>query len=350
MIRLTKRLLRVLITLLLIPALFACISAEGERPTVKVADPMADFARMIGGEWMMTAQSGTSMCDTWHWGPGRHSMRVVTEGEAADGSPWHALEVVYWHPGRKQVRRLSMHPFIPGIGRGVGEGATRFDGDTADAVFDLYQSRVPRRLRLLSIFEGPDKYHATLSEATGRDYFEYLASWHYVRVKASTTKRPAIPETARELSPQLKALEPLVGHVWEAKGQGIAGDNFHLRSTFEYVPLAEYVYARTVALKDSGEPSHILDVYFYHHVGTGTLRCLALSSVGGVYEGDLIVIAGGGLEIELSGFEDEKPVSQVVRLDLEQDGTLRNRVWSLEGAERALRQDIRYRMITPETQ
>lgn len=343
------QLLRVLITPLLILMLFACASAEDERTIVKVADPMEHFARMIGGEWKMTAQSGTSMCDTWHWGPGRHSMRVVTEGEAADGSPWHALEVVYWHPGRRQVRRLSMHPFIPGIGRGVGEGATRFDGDTADAVFDLYQSRVPRRLRLHSIFEGPDKYHATLSEATGRDYYEYLAGWHYFRVKASSTKRPAIPETSRGLSQQLKALEPLVGHIWEAKGLGIAGNSFHIQSTFEYVPLAEYVYARTVALNDSGAPTHINDVYFFHHVGTGTLRCLALSEMGGVDEGDVTVLEDGSLQISVESYVDDQSTIQLARFDFEKDGTLRNRVWSLDGDNRALKQDIRYRMIIPET-
>lgn len=348
--RLSTRLQHVFIALSLIPALFACTFSQEKGIAEKAADPMADFARMIGGEWKMTAQSGTSMCDTWHWGPGHHSMRVVTEGEAADGSPWYALEVVYWHSGLKQIRRLSMHPFIPGIGRGVGEGTIVFDGDTSDAVSDLYQSRGPRRLRLLSIFEGPDKYHATLSEATRREHFYFLAEWDYVRVNASTTKRPSIPKGAHRVSEELKAFEALVGHSWEAKSQGITGDDFHIRSTVEYVPIAEYVYARTVALRDSGESTHILDSYFYHHVGTGTLRCLALSDLGGVHEGDVTLLEGGSLQIDLKSNEGGQSTSQLARFDFEPDGTLRNRVWSLDGADRALMQDIRFRMITPENQ
>lgn len=346
----SARLRHVFIALSLIPALFACTFSQEKSVAEKVEDPMADFARMLGGEWKMTAQSGTSMCDTWHWGPGQHSMRVVTEGEAADGSPWYALEVVYWHSGLKQIRRLSMHPFVPGIGRGVGEGTIVFDGDTSDAVFDLYQSRGPRRLRLLSIFEGPDKYHATLSEATRREHFDFLAGWDYVRVDASTTKRPSIPKEAHRVSEELKAFDALVGRSWEATRQGTTGSDFHFRSTFEYVPIAEYVYARTVALSDSGEPTHVLDSYFYHHVGTGTLRCLALSDLGGVHEGDVTLLEDGSLQIDFTSHEGGQSTSQLACLDFEPDGTLRTRVWSLEGANRMLIQDIRFRMITPEKQ
>ena len=42
-----------------------------------------------------------------------------------------------------------------------------------------------------------------------------------------------------------------------------------------------------------GEPTHLLDAYFYHHTGADALRCLALSNRGGVYEGDLTVLDGG---------------------------------------------------------
>src|SRR5262245_12640298 len=94
-----------------------------EPVPAQAANPTASFARMVGGEWKMTAAAGTSMFDTWHWGPGRHSMRVMTDGLGADGNPWRALGVVYWHPGRKQVCSLGLSPY----GAGVAEGAIKFD-------------------------------------------------------------------------------------------------------------------------------------------------------------------------------------------------------------------------------
>jgi hypothetical protein len=321
--------------------------AQDHPPIDDIPGPMSSFSRMIGGEWRMTAASGTSMCDTWNWGPGHYSMRVMTEGEAADGSPWYALEVVYWHPGREQVCRLSMHPFIAGIGRGVGEGTIRFEGDTADAVVDLYQGGNPRRLRLYSVFEGPDKFHATLSEATGRDQFTHMVEWDYFRVASSSTKRPPIPDKARNLPEQLRAFQPLVGRTWETRAKVGGHDAPLVRSAFEFVPIAEYIYVRTLTLSDSGEATHVLDSYFYHHVGTNRLRCLALSHTGTVYEGDVVVLEGGSFQIELQGYERRKTTTQLVRFDFESDGSVRNRVWTIEGSDRILVMEDIYKMLDP---
>src|SRR5262249_41160413 len=112
-------------------------------PRAKVANPMASFARMVSGEWRTTALARTSLFDTWHWGPGQHSMRVMTDGSGAAGEPWREIRVFYWHPGRKQVCLLGVSPFA----RGVSEGTIKFDGETADGVFDLYQTGAPQRLR-----------------------------------------------------------------------------------------------------------------------------------------------------------------------------------------------------------
>jgi hypothetical protein len=163
----------------MIAALSACTAAQDagsddkpvqEPAPAKVGGPMAGFARMIPGEWRMTCKSGTSMFDTWHWGPGQHSMRVMTDGANAAGEPWRELEVVYWHPGRKQVRLLGLSPFA----RGVSEGTITIEGETADAVFDLYQTGGRRKMGLRWTFDGPDKYHATQLEATGPDGLKRL--------------------------------------------------------------------------------------------------------------------------------------------------------------------------------
>lgn len=86
---------------------------------------------------------------------------------------------------------------------------------------------------------------------------------------------------------------------------------------------------------------------FLQHVAIGALRCLALSSRGGVYEGDLTVLEGGALRLDLKGYEGDRVVPHVVRFGFETDGTLRNRVWFLEGSERTLMLDMHHERLAP---
>jgi len=342
----------IFIALSLIAALSACTARRGKSPDAKpaqspapaeVADPMASFARMIPGEWRVTFQSGTSMFQTWHWGPGKHSMRRMTDGAGAGGEPWRALEVVYWHPGRKQVCLLGLSPF----GRGVSEGTIKFEGETADAVFDLYQTGGRRKMVLRWNFDGPDKYREKLLEATGPTGLTPLAEWDHIRSKTLTATRPRTVEVSPKPSKRLKVLEAFLGHTWEARGDEATGNAFHVQSTFEWVPLINAIYARVLAPSKDGEPRHLLDAYFYHHTGTDALRCLALSNRGGVYEGDLTVLDGGALQLDLKGYEGDRVVPHIVRFDFEPDGTLRDRVWSLKGTERTLMLDVHHKKLEP---
>lgn len=310
-----------------------------------ITTPMGSFARLLGGAWKMTAQSGTSMYDRWQWGPGQHSLSMTTEGEAADGSPWRALQVVYWNPGQKQIRLLSMHPDVPGVGRGVGDGTITFVGDTLEATVDLYQARGPRKLRWLSIFEGPDNFHTTLLEANGSEVYRPLTAWNYARVDESFVNTTAIPEQALGLSKELSVLESIIGHTWDADGKRESGQELHIQSTFEYVPLAEYVYGRTVGVADNGTSTHLLDLYFYHDVGTDALRCLALSEDGGVHEGDVTAPEAGALQIDVRGYENGDAIARVIRFDYKDDSTLRQRVWSLDGNGRTLVLDLLHNKI-----
>lgn len=348
----TGRLPHAALALFLLAALSACAARQDKGPDARsahgpapaeAAGPMASFARLVPGEWRVTAQSGKSMFHTWHWGPGRHSLRRVTDGAGAGGEPWRALKVVYWHPGRKEVRLLGLEP----VAGGVAEGTITFAGGAADGVFDLHQSAGRRRMGLRWAFDGPDKYRDTLLEATGPAGLEPLAEWDHVRTTPPATPRPRAVEGAKP-SKHLKALEPLLGHTWEAKGDWAAGGAVHVRTTFEWVPLADAVYLRVLAPGQGGEPGHLLDAYLYHHTGAKALRVLALSGRGGVYEGDVTAL-DGALQTELKGYEGGRVVAHVVRLDFEPGGALRQRVWSLEGAARTLRLDVRPRKIEPKT-
>jgi len=317
-------------------------------PPARVADPMASFARMVGGEWKVTAASGTSMYDTCHWGPGKHSGRVMTHGQDAAGNPWRGLAVVYWHPARKRLCSLGLNPYAGS----VSEDTITVEGETSEAVSDLYQDGVHRKLVSRTTFEGPDKYHAALLEEVEPGKLTPLNEWDYFRSRTLTPLQPLPTENPPKPSARLKALEPLLRHTWYARGKWGAGtgapgtprDAFHIESTFEWIPYIDAIYARTFALRGNGEPTHLLDAYFYHHTGTGRLRCLALSNLGGVYEGDLTVLDGGALQLDLKGYEGERSVAHVVRFDFEKDGTLHHRVWSLRDSERTLMLDVHHKV------
>lgn len=268
-------------------------------------------------------------------------MRVMTDGADAAGNPWRELQVVYWHPGRKQVCLLGLSPFA----RGVMEGTIKFDGETADAVCDLYQTGAHRKMGLRWAFDGPDKYHETLLEATGPAGLKPLAAWDYVRTRTPAAARPRTAEGANKPSVHLKALEAFLGRTWEAKGDWKTGTSFHSHSTFEWVPLADVIYARVLVPGKDGASGHLLDAYIYHHTGADALRCLALSNLGGVYVGDLTVLKGGTLQFDLKGYEGDQGVAHIVRFDFKKDGTARQRIWSRMGTERMLTLDVHHKEI-----
>lgn len=279
---------------------------------------MANFAGLIRRDWRVTAQSGTSMYHTWYWGPGQHSIRRMTEGFDAGGNPWYELRVAYWHPKTKQVHLFGLTPFS----KGVMEGTIKFDGQTADAVFDLYQTGGRRKMGLNWKFDGPDKYREKLLESTGTEGLKLLAEWDHVRTKPTDPELPPVVKEKPKLSTSYKALEPLLGSLWEAKGAPIKGGTQQILSNCKWIPQVDAFHVR-VGPDD-------LDVYLYHHTGTKTHRCLALSSEGTVFEGYLTVLNERGAELELKGYKEDRVVTYAVQFDFQKDGNVRQQVWSLE--------------------
>lgn len=330
----------------LVAAPTACSSVADEGPdvrreqaaaSVEAADPMAGFARLVGGEWLHRSPGAQwQMVTTWHWGPGRRSMRAMTEGTDASGAPWHEMRVFYWQPRLEEVRLLGLSPF----GRGVSEGWIQFDGDSAHGLFDLEQILGHREMGLRWTFDGPDAYHDELLEATGPAGLQWMNAWDLVRSKEPPAPRPRAKAAKREPSKLPELVEALVGRTWEARSAPAGTDPLHLRTTFEYVPYADGMHARVSAPSESGERAHLFDAYVYHHTGTGRVRVLALSREGGVYEGDVDVLADGALELVAKACEGDQVVPLVVRLDLGSSAALRMRVWSIQGTERVPMFDV----------
>lgn len=341
--------LRAALVVLAASALVGACSAKRDRgpdtpPTTDapttIASPLAPFARLVGGEWRVGFAGGASSVHAWRWGPGQHSMHKWTDGSDPSGGPW-AVEVLYWHPGHRQVQMLALHGTIPGVGRGVGDGSIAFDGDTANGLMTLRQPRGPRKLGLRWAFEGPDAYHGTLLEDSGAGGMQPLAEWDFVRTpQGSTARRSGVAADPSTLPEHFKAFDVLVGRAWETLGPTAEGEAPRVRTTYEWVPSLEVITARTMAPGNGGEPEPVLDAYFYQAVGSEAVRCLVLSRTGGVYEGDVTTDAGA-LHLNLTGSEGDRAATYVVRFDLEKDGTLRQRVWAVVDGVRTLTLDVR---------
>ena len=301
---------------------------------------MAAFARMEAGEWRL----GTIHATTWRWGPGHHSIRAHRVGSDVDGNPWRELMIYYWRPDLEQIRTLSFHPDIPGIGRGVGEGSIKFDGETATSSLVLHQPGARRKLAARWIFDGPDRYRDILLEDSGRG-LATLAEWEYTRSMERSS--PPVPAAGRVPTPSanIRAFVPLFGQ-WEGREDGRTE---LVHSNFDWMEHLDVVALSVEGASKADKPDHLLDAYFYHHVGVDELRCVAMSASGGVYEGGVTVRDDRDLELDLTRHESNASDRRLVRFEFAPDGTLRTREWSVEGANRTLVLDVIHRR-TVETQ
>lgn len=292
---------------------------------------------MVAGEWQMKESKSSlevTQFDVWAWGPGKHSMRVRTDGSGGDGKPWRELEVLYWHPGRKQICILGLVPH----GWGVAEGTIQFKGEAMVADIVLYQHGNRRVLGARRTFDGLDHVHEALLEGGTTP----LAEWDWFRSDPATSFSAHPLPAAPELTESLRVLAPLIGHAWSAEIALVTGESFGITSTVDWVPHSTGVEARVSGSTPDGVATELLDVYFYDHTGREGLRCLALSAWGAVYEGDVTVLEGGALQIDMLGYHRDEVVPHTVRLDFGEDGALRDRVWSVQGAERTLLFDARH--------
>ena len=320
--------MRAAVLTLCLPVL--ALAGEPDKKEAKAPEPMAAFERLVGNEWRVTAQSGKSMYHTWHPGPGKHSIRRMTDGHGASGEPWREIQVYYWHPDRKEVRLLGLSP----VARGVSEGSIRFEKGAAEGEFDLHQTGGLRKMGLEWAFDGADKFHDTLLESSEGGKPTVLVDFDHVRVKPPAKPRTFAVE-GRKPSERLKAFAPLLGHSWEAKGEWSDKTAVQTRTDFLWVPVADVIYVRVTGKNDE----HLLDAYVYHHTGAKALRCLALTSGGGVFEGDVSVLKDDAIHLDLKGLTGSR---YAVQFDFEKDG-LRQRIWSVKGAEKTLQLEVRHK-------
>lgn len=313
---------------------------------------MESFSKLIGGRWKTTSQSGNDTFDTWTWGPGRHSIRCMTEGIAADGKPWHAIAVYYWDPGRSEIRLLAISPFQ----RSVSEGSVTVEHNRFTGFMDLFQTGGRREMGLQWTFEGPDTYADELREKDRGKYAE-LASWKRTRVGADAPAKLRSNTSPLDAQPsaRLGPLVKLLGRAWmtstDPNGKpGTEGEG-QTQAVFEYVPYADAIYGRVNTLPKGDAPAHAMDLYLFHHTGAGVLRCLALGSNergdAAVYQGDIASLESGRtLECELKARGGAGGSKLKIRVEFESSTLAFERLWKIDGDQPTLQNEHRYRAET----
>ena len=257
-------------------------------PADTAPSPMAPLARMIGGAWQATFESGTSMYETWSWGAGRQSIQMRTTGHGADGSPWRAFSVWYWHPDAEEIRMVARSPWA----EGVSEGVLVIDETKAQVDFALHQrfegNLLDRTMRAKWTFLGPNQYRDTLQEANAQGDYGTLIDPVYTRIDAApplNVEAPPLPATLQPLAPWIDGSWSVDTTGFPAEFADALAPFAHVHTTIERVPLCETVVLRAIGTKADGTSVPLLDAFAFHHVGEGALRYLVLFADGRVWEG-----------------------------------------------------------------
>lgn len=274
-------------------------------PPPKALQP---FGYFLAGEWTITFQSGTSMTDTWDWGPGRHSVQVQTQGWGAGGEPWQGIQVLYWHPKDQRIASLGLSPFA----RGISEGTVRFDGKIGSSEFDLHQTMGLRKMGTVTQVLETDRYHEALNEYTERG-LGTLVAFDFVR-SADRSPPPRHPgESLLEPSPLYDPIRPLIGRTWRTTAMS-SSKALDLDTSVEWLPYVDAVVATISAVDDDSPDPRLFQIYVFHHTGTDRLECLALSRWGGVWRGTIESTEEGALLISLSELSKEREPSRQLSL------------------------------------
>lgn len=295
----------------------------------EVARALKPYERFLGGVWRCVFSDGIAQHDAWSWGPGRQSLLRTTDGLAGDGTRWRAFQVVYVDPRDGRVRSFAMSPHAGGVAR----GELRFEGEVLEQRMEMHQTGGVRELDLRHVFDGPDRYRATLSEHHATSATVEMAVWDYERVAASESTLPAAQSNEPSRT-RLRAFASYVGSSWRAPSAGDGSPS--LRTELAWMPQVAALRARVYAEASSDARNGgtaLLDAYVYELPLEASLRVLALAHDGDVYEGSAEAHENGRLELQFFGYEGQRVGTYLMDLARDASGKLRESVWRMNGAE-----------------
>jgi len=313
------------------------------RPLAPAARALEPYERFLGGVWRCVFSAGIEQYDTWSWGPGRHSLLRTTDGLAGDGTRWRTFQVVYFDPREGRVRSFAMSPHAGG----VAHGELRFEGEVLEQRTEMRQRTGPRDLSLRHVFDGPDRYRATLSEHHANSASVEMAVWNYERI-ASAPAEPPVGEGSEPSRARLRSFEPYVGFTW--RSSSASGDSSSLHTRLAWMPQVDALHARVFADAPSAAKdgaAALLDAYVYEDPLDASVHVLAFASSGAVYEGSVEERAAGDFELVLEGGNGKRVESYSVQLAPDSSGTLRERVRRTNGPEPRLLADRWHAALAP---
>jgi hypothetical protein len=318
-------------------SLIACTPIAPNSPerepiteSAELEGSMAPFARTMPGAWEVIYESGERVTTTWSSGPGGRSIRLFTTGNAASGGPWREFEVVYVDPVSGTLRTLGLGCFA----HHVAEGAMHIDQNVWTSDVTLYQTNAKRTLRLVRTFDGPDSFQSRLSEETSPGRYEVLTEWRHTRIPEPPLDGAAGPSEAIRSTARLPAsLVALADRGWIVARSDESRSGTQLDAAFAWIPYADVVDLRFSRSEDDGSEDRLVDVVVHRHTGRGTLRAMAWTARGGVFEGDVTIAPDGALESTLDGADDRGPSRYRIRVDFDAQGNGRGRVWQGDAAE-----------------
>lgn len=255
---------------------------------------MRAFEYLISKTWTVTAATGTKMHHTWKWGPGRQSIERWTDGESADGKPWHEFVVYYWHPQEQKLKVLGVSPFDSGINIGTIE----FDsGSPYSAVTNSTMNQMTSRRELQTrwSFKNQNHYVETLLEKLPAGNTVELVSFQHER-----TDPPAVslsqPEVSILIPDQFSFLKRILGAQWHTQSDE-TGKKY--KWSLHWRPIANFIEG-SIADESETDPQNVnMRVFIYHVPGTKVLRCLGLSATSDVFEGDVTPLSNGSFQLLL---------------------------------------------------
>lgn len=250
---------------------------------------------MVGGEWRMKTKDGSQMIETWQWGPGKKSLKVVTHGfNASDNNfPWRDIEIIYWHPMRKEIRMLGISP----MWRGVREGVVTAKGGKLSGTIDLYQTVGTRRLGWSLEPQGANTFFEALASENPAGKMERFVDWTFERNKSITPMVYPKKGTKIEPSAEMMGVRDLVTERKHPDGGSVS---------FVYVPYADAIYFSSSTPAKDGRKAGSEHGLIYYHTGAKERRYFAISSSGEVSEGTVRYTRGFSWEIKMKRFSENK--------------------------------------------
>lgn len=302
----------------------------------QLAAPLAPVAFLLTGEWRTVAANGTKRRQAWTPGPGGFSLMSATSStEVEDGGPSGSFSAIYRHPQRKELVLLGLSgraliqtgTVTTGKDRSLRLDATLFYGEEK-----LAWSPAPtRRISTVWSIESDDRFFAYWIEDQGQPVPREQTNWEYIR-HDEVTPVPANASAHPKRIDVLKPLLPFLAADWETDTT---------RTTFSWVPYNEAVLMRTV----SRQTEHVVSAtILYPHPHTAAIHALTLHASGAVDEGHATA-ADGALSIRAGRADGDGTVPIERRFELPDSKTLRTRTWSLDGAGRALLDDVTHRAL-----